>query len=70
MTNQNEKCEFTLVKGLSIDPGNFDILYALFAFHMKQNNRAKAETYIEQLKSWYPEDKQVMDLYNQFKRNG
>lgn len=67
MTNQNEKCESTLVKGLSIDQGNFDILYALFAFHMKQNNPAKAETYIEQLKSFYPNDKQVMDLYNQFK---
>lgn len=67
MTNQNEKCESTLVKGLSQDPGNFDILYALFAFHMKQSNPVKAATYIEQLKTWYPNDKQVADMYNQFK---
>jgi predicted CXXCH cytochrome family protein len=66
MTNQNEKCEAALLKGLSQDPGNFDFLYALFAFHMKQNNPDKATIYIEQLKSWYPNDKQVMDMYNQF----
>ena len=66
MTNQNEKCETTLLKGLSTYPGNFDILYALFAFQMKQNNPAKAATYIEQLKTWYPNDKQVMDMYNDF----
>jgi len=69
MTNQNDKCETTLVKGLSQDPGNFDLLYALFAFHMKQNNPVKAAIYIEQLKSWYPNDKQVQDMYNQFNRN-
>ncbi len=66
MTNQNEKCESTLLKGLSQYPGNFDILYALFAFHMKQNNLGKAATYIEQLKTWYPNDKQVLEMYNQF----
>jgi len=69
MTNQKEKCESTLVKGLSLDPGNFDVLYALFAFHMKQNNKAKAAPYIEKLKSFYPNDKQVGDLYIQFKQN-
>jgi predicted CXXCH cytochrome family protein len=67
MNNQNDKCESTLVKGLSLDPENFDILYALFAFHMKLNNPAKAAIYIEQLKKWYPNDKQVTDMYNQFK---
>jgi tetratricopeptide (TPR) repeat protein len=70
MTGQNDKCESTLVKGLGMDPGNFDILYALFAFHMKQNNKVKAATYIEQLKSFYPNDKQVEDMYLQFKQNG
>jgi tetratricopeptide (TPR) repeat protein len=67
MTGQNDKCESTLVKGLDLDPGNFDILYALYAFHMKQNNQAKAEKYIELLKTYYPNDKQVADMYNQFK---
>ena len=70
MTNQNEKCEATLVKGLSQDPGNFDILYALFAFHMKLNNPSKAAIYIEQLKTWYPNDNEVQDMYNSFKARG
>ena len=68
MTGQNEKCESTLVNGLSLDPGNFDILYALFAFHMKQNNTTKAATYIEQLKTWYPDNKEVQDMYSQFRK--
>jgi len=70
MTNQNEKCELTLVKGLSLDPGNFDILYALFAFQMKLNNPAKATIYIEQLKSFFPNNKDVQDLYANFKIRG
>jgi tetratricopeptide (TPR) repeat protein len=67
MTNQNEKCESTLTKGLAIDPGNFDILYALFAFEMKQNNRVKAAPYIELLKTLYPNEKQVQDWYMNFR---
>jgi len=69
MTNQNEKSESTLVKGLNLYPGNFDILYALFAFEMKQNNLTKAASYIEQLKTWFPNDKQVIDMYDQFRQN-
>jgi tetratricopeptide (TPR) repeat protein len=67
MTGQNEKCESTLIKGLNQDPENFDILYALFAFNMKQNNTTKASIYIEQLKSFYPNNKEVQDLYTNFK---
>jgi predicted CXXCH cytochrome family protein len=68
MTGQNAQSESTLAKGLTLDPGNFDILYALFAFEMKQNNPVKAAPYIEQLKSWYPNDKQVEEMYLEFKR--
>ena len=35
---------------------------------MTRNNRAKAALYIEQLKTSYPADKQVQQLYNQFKQ--
>jgi len=66
MTNQNERCVTTFVNGLARDPGNFDILYALFAFYMKNGETGKAAVYIEQLKSWYPNDRQVQDLYSQF----
>jgi predicted CXXCH cytochrome family protein len=66
MMNQNDHCEATLIKGLAIDPGNYDILYALFAFEMKQNNRTKATPYIEKLITLYPNDKQVQSWYMNF----
>ena len=66
MVNQNEKCEAALVKGLRLDPCNFDLLYALFAFHMKQGNRLKASPFLEKLKTCFPDEKQVLDLYNEF----
>jgi tetratricopeptide (TPR) repeat protein len=69
MTGNNAKCESTLVKGLALYPGDFDILYALFAYHMKLNDKAKAAPYIEQLKSWFPNDRQVQEMYTQFNRN-
>jgi tetratricopeptide (TPR) repeat protein len=68
MTNQNEKCETTLVKGLQMDPCNFDLLYALFAFYTKQDNRVKAAPYVEKLKTCFPEVKQVQELYNDFSK--
>ena len=55
-----------LEKGLSQDPCNFDLLYALFSFHMKQNNRAKAAPVISKLKSCYPGERQVQEMYNDF----
>jgi Tfp pilus assembly protein PilF len=67
MTGQNEKCEATLVKGLNQDPCNYDLLYALFAFHLKENNRAKAAPYVDKLKSCFPNEKSVQDMYNDFK---
>jgi len=69
MTGNNDKSESTFIKGLSRFPGDFDILYALFAFHMKQNNTAKAAIYIGQLKTLFPSDRQVQDLYSEFTRN-
>jgi predicted CXXCH cytochrome family protein len=63
---EDDKCEAALIKGLDLDPCNFDLLYALFAFHMKQNDRVKAAPYIEKLKSCFPGEKQVQDLYNSY----
>jgi len=68
MTGQNEKCDATLVKGLGRDPCNFDLLYALFSFHLQQNDRVKAALYIEKLKTCFPNEKQVLDLYIDFFR--
>jgi predicted CXXCH cytochrome family protein len=66
MNAQNAACETILMKGLNVDPGNFNILYALFAFEMKLNNKEKAAIYIEKLKSWYPADTQVQEMYDNF----
>jgi predicted CXXCH cytochrome family protein len=65
-TGQDEKCEITLLKGLRTDPCNYDFLYALFALQMKQDNRAKAALYIGKLRTCFPNEKQVQDLYNDF----
>ncbi len=68
MTGQNEKCVTTLVKGLGIDPCNFDILYALFAFYMNRNERAKASPYVKKLRTCFPGEKQVQAMYDEFTR--
>ena len=66
MTGQNERCVATLVKGLGLDPCNFDILYAIYAFYMNRNDHLKAEQYIEKMRTCYPGAKQVQELYNEF----
>jgi tetratricopeptide (TPR) repeat protein len=69
MTGQNEKCEAALEKGLKSDLCNFDLLYALYSFQRKLNNRTKASLYIERLKICFPNEKQVRDMYNDFSTN-
>jgi len=68
MTGQNEKCVATLLKALAAEPCSFDILYALYAFHMNRNEKAKALPYIEKLKSCFPAEKNVQELYDDFIR--
>jgi len=68
MTSQDAKCEATLLKGLKLEPCNFDLLYALFAYHMKQNDRVKATSYIEQLVICFPNEKSVQEMYIDFMR--
>ena len=69
MTGQDDKALSTFEKGLSAEPCNFDLLYALFAFHAKSNNRGKAMVYLDRLRTCYPDEKRVRDLYNQFQSN-
>jgi tetratricopeptide (TPR) repeat protein len=66
MVGSNEQASATFVRGLQIDPGNFDLLYALFVFHLNQKNMEKARLYIEQLVKWYPNEPQVMEMYRNF----
>ena len=64
----NDQSKAALVKGLGLDPCNFDLLYALFSFHMNLNERVKAAPYAEKMKSCFPGEKQAQDLYNDFAR--
>ena len=66
MTGENDKSEATLKKGLAEQPGNYDLLYALFAFQMQRNNPTKAAPYIQELKARYPDNPQVQEMYSQF----
>jgi tetratricopeptide (TPR) repeat protein len=69
MTEQNAKCTAAFEKGLRLDSCNFDLLYALFAFHMKQNNRTEAGRVIGRLRTCYPNEKSVQNLCNDFLKN-
>ena len=66
MRGENVKCEATFTRGLALDPCNFDLLYALYSFHMKLNNRAKAAPVINKLRTCYPDEQEVQQLYNDF----
>jgi len=68
MTGQNEKCVATLTRGLANDPCSFDILYSLYAFYMNRYDRAKAAPYVEKLKTCFPGEKHVQEIYNDFTR--
>ncbi len=68
MTGQDDKCVATLQKGLNAAPCNYELLYALFAFHMNKNNREKATPCIEQLMNCFPNEKSVQDMYREFMR--
>jgi tetratricopeptide (TPR) repeat protein len=64
MTGQNDKSEATFLKGLGQDPCNYDLLYAIYAFYMNQNDRGKAAPIVVKLKSCFPGDKAVQELPN------
>ena len=66
MTGQDDRCEATFTKGLREEPCNFDMLYALYAFYMNKNKRSEAAPVIEKMKTCFPGEKQVQDLYTDF----
>ncbi len=69
ITGQDDKCIETFQNGLRLDPCNYELLYALFAFHMNKNNREKAAACINKLKTCFPHEKVVKDMYNEFMKN-
>ncbi len=67
VTGQDAKCVSTLEKGLILEPCNYELLYALFAFHMNRNDRRNAAPVIEKLSKCFPGEKVVQDMASQFK---
>jgi predicted CXXCH cytochrome family protein len=65
-TGQDDKCVAALQRGLSFEPCNYDLLYALFAFYMNQQDMVKAAPCIEKLRNCFPHEKTVQDLFNEF----
>ena len=49
-----------------VHPSNRDILFALVNYQMKQGDLAAVKTYAEKLKYYYPDDPQVIGLWQQF----
>jgi predicted CXXCH cytochrome family protein len=66
MINRNDKSETTLVNGLKLYPCNYDLLYAIFAFYMDQNDRTKAASWLGKFRECFPGEKTVQELYTQF----
>jgi tetratricopeptide (TPR) repeat protein len=69
-TGRNDQAEATLMKGLAMDPCNFDLLYALFTFHLKQDGRRNAASILERLRTCFPGEPAVQELAREFNRRG
>ncbi|MEZ5083150.1 MAG: tetratricopeptide repeat protein, partial [Bacteroidales bacterium] len=61
---ENSKAESVLMKGLSVQPEDFDLLFALADFYLKTNQFEKAKPIAEKLKIRYPENSIGQDLLN------
>jgi predicted CXXCH cytochrome family protein len=59
----NTKAEQALLKGININPADFDLLFALSDFYIKRNQKGKAKKYIDQIAELYPENTIVKQLY-------
>ena len=69
MTGQDQKCVATFLKGLSLDPCNFDLLYALFVFYSNQGDKANALSCLKKLKSCFPDDPSVRKMADDYTGN-
>jgi tetratricopeptide (TPR) repeat protein len=62
--NENSKSESALLKGNTLSPNNFDFIYALSDFYMKQKNFTKALQYANELKVKFPSKPEGQQLIN------
>ena len=56
MTGQLGKSESTLAKGVTMEPQNYDLLYALCTFYLQQKQNAKAAVYAQRIAELFPQN--------------
>lgn len=70
--NDEVKSETALKKAYSLSPDDFDILYALSDYYLKQKRYKEAEKYVSEIKIKFPSKpvgKQISDYIDQMKQN-
>lgn len=63
--NENQKAELVLLKGNSLVPNNFDLIFALTDFYFKQKNFDKTLQYATELKTKFPSKPEGQQIINQ-----
>ena len=62
--NENKKAEKILLKGNEMAPNNFDLIFALSDFYLKQKDYSKALKYATELKTKFPSKPEGQQLIN------
>lgn len=62
--NENQKAESILLKGNTLIPNNFDLIFALADFYLKQKNFSEALQYAEELKLKFPLRAEGQEIIN------
>jgi tetratricopeptide (TPR) repeat protein len=62
--NENKKAESTLLEGNKLQPYNFDLVYALSNYYLKQKNFVNALSYANELKKMFPSRPEGQGLIN------
>jgi Tfp pilus assembly protein PilF len=62
MVGKTRDAELSLLKTLEIEPDNYDYIYAVADFYLKQENWKRAKIYAEQLRDKFPSSPIGQDL--------
>ena len=65
--NENKKAETILMDGYKLQPYNFDLIFALSDYYLKQKNFTKALSYANELKTMFPSRPEGQGMINYIK---
>ncbi len=68
--NENKKAESVLLKGNSLVPNNFDLIFALADFYLKQENFSRSLQYANELKLNFPSKPEGQMILNYINEQG